>query len=181
MKIVLLAGGQSRRMGKDKTFIEMQGQHALSRTHELAHELSMEWYISCQQEQASHYENWAPCIHDHGTDQGPLMGIQTCLEHLQENLLFLGNDMPGINHQVLHELIMAFDQKWTYFKTTERLHPIPSIVPHSYLAEIKALTHQGERSLTQVIKKLNGHAIDQMNYFFQNINTPNDLKSLQHD
>lgn len=98
---ILLAGGQSRRMGSDKAELNINGQSQLERTQKLLEQ------AGCKQVFIS--RNSSEGIADIYFNQGPLAGVHAVLSQpqLPQNCLALvvPVDMPLLTTKVLTELI----------------------------------------------------------------------------
>lgn len=103
----MLAGGRSRRMGRDKALIEWQGlplwQFQLNKLRALNPERLL---ISCREEQGLHGD--AEFVFDPpGSDDGPLGGITRCLERVKMPLLVLAVDMPWMTTAFLRDEVLC--------------------------------------------------------------------------
>src|SRR4029079_7480997 len=91
----LLAGGESRRMGRDKTTIVFCGQPLWERQLELLRSLRPEKiFVSVQRE-----PSWLPLettlLLDEPPSRGPLSGLTKALDRMQtSHLVALAVDMP---------------------------------------------------------------------------------------
>jgi molybdopterin-guanine dinucleotide biosynthesis protein A len=110
---VVLAGGRSARMGRDKALLDWQGRtwldHAICQLKTIG---ANRIYIS------GSYDGYA-CIPDCVGLQGPMGGILSCLSyilpktindtrsdyHQSQSILFLPVDMPTLSHRDLQTLI----------------------------------------------------------------------------
>src|SRR6478735_7306580 len=90
----LIAGGQSRRMGRDKAWLDWRGeplwQFQLRKLAELQPDALI---ISCREAQRLEPPS-AVVLHDPPDNQGPLPALARCLEHARLPLLALAVDMP---------------------------------------------------------------------------------------
>src|SRR5213080_2823460 len=95
---VLLAGGQSRRMGRDKATILVRGKPLWQIQLDLLHKLQLaEIFVSARTDPA-----WRPLdltfVPDEPPSRGPLSGLTATLARIRTNyLLVLAIDMPWMN------------------------------------------------------------------------------------
>jgi molybdopterin-guanine dinucleotide biosynthesis protein A len=105
IKGLVLAGGQSTRMGQDKAAMAYHHQPHWAFTKALLQSIGVETVISCRQEQADAYggENVMP---DTFTGLGPFGAILSAFRHDPNAAwLVLPCDLPLINHDTLKYLI----------------------------------------------------------------------------
>ncbi len=106
---VVLAGGLSTRMGKDKAFLlDHDGKSFLQKNIQLLQSMCKQVWVSCRQD-APLIDY--PCVYDIYENIGPLGGIYSSLEHAYKHglaaILVIACDMPSLNEQVLKRLIDA--------------------------------------------------------------------------
>lgn len=100
---VLLAGGQSSRMGRDKALMEIDGTSMLQRGIELLRPHAKEILIIG--DPAKYATAHAQVVPDDTMGQGPLGGIITALKHARYvRLIVLACDLPNINDRLLMHL-----------------------------------------------------------------------------
>ncbi|PKP35407.1 MAG: molybdenum cofactor guanylyltransferase, partial [Bacteroidetes bacterium HGW-Bacteroidetes-17] len=101
---IILAGGKSRRMGKEKGLIELNGKQLIQYAIEVLKPICETILISTN----SNFYDFLSYqkIADEFPDSGPMGGIYSCLKASKTNQnLVLSCDMPFINSQLLKELI----------------------------------------------------------------------------
>lgn len=103
----VLAGGQSRRMGRDKALLPWGGatllEHALRRLRPLCDEV----FVLCGPGQR-YLDHGAPLLLDAQAGQGPLAGLLAGLERLDRRPgLFLAVDVPRVPGGLLAFLLAA--------------------------------------------------------------------------
>lgn len=106
---LLLTGGRSRRMQRDKATLEYAGRPQLERAVELLAPLVTQCYLSVRAEQSTDPQRAAhPLIVDLIDDLGPLGGIHAAL-HAQPDTawLVLACDLPYLDSATLQQLIAA--------------------------------------------------------------------------
>jgi len=102
---VILAGGQSRRMGRDKAWLPVNGEPLLARQIEMVRQLApLEIYISGRAD--TDYSSFCcPALHDQFTGAGPLAGIERALDAASAPLLLvLPVDLPNMSAPFLRML-----------------------------------------------------------------------------
>lgn len=105
---VVLAGGQSRRMGRDKALLSVGGrtllEHQLDRLRALR---PAELFVAARR--AETYVSFGTSVlADRFPGQGPLAGIQRALEVMKAPLLLvLGVDLPAVEPEFLRYVLAA--------------------------------------------------------------------------
>jgi len=126
---VILAGGKSSRMGRDKAFLEFEGQTLLSRQIQLARETgSKEIFISGRAD--TNYSAFGcRVLTDKFRNAGPLAGIERALEACSSPLvLVLAVDMPNLNAGLLRRLAShCAENAGAIFRTGGDFEPLAAI------------------------------------------------------
>jgi molybdenum cofactor guanylyltransferase len=102
---VILAGGKSSRMGRDKAFLQVDGQPLLARQIQLARDVGAgEVFISGRA--GSDYSAFGvAALRDNFQDAGPLAGIEAGLRQSSSPLLLvLAVDLPAMSANLLRRL-----------------------------------------------------------------------------
>jgi molybdopterin-guanine dinucleotide biosynthesis protein A len=104
---LVLAGGHSRRMNRDKATLEYAGQSQLARAMSLLEPLVSQAFVSIRPEQLSDPQRTAyPCIADLVPDLGPISGIHAALHADPTSAwLVLACDLPFLDSATLQHLI----------------------------------------------------------------------------
>jgi molybdenum cofactor guanylyltransferase len=105
---VILAGGQSLRMGRDKAWLPLEGQPLLARQIEIVRPLApAEVFISGRAD-VDYTGFGCPVLADRFPNAGPLAGIAAGLNATSAPLLLvLAVDMPHLTTEVLRNLLRA--------------------------------------------------------------------------
>ena len=105
----ILAGGQSRRMGKDKALVEFRGRPLVAHALDLVRSAGLPVFIAGAH---SPLESFGPVVPDSRTDAGPLEGICAALESLKDGSIpeavyavFLSVDLPLLPPLLLRYLL----------------------------------------------------------------------------
>ena len=179
---LVLAGGESRRMGQDKALLKRDGKSQLQYVVELLDDVSERVFVSARREQhddaeRSRYER----IVDRYEGIGPVAGILTALEaHPDADWLVVACDLPNIDVATLRYLLeqRSATQPFTAFRSSYDGLPEPLCAVYRSGSEaiIRLFVEDGIvcprkiliRSDTCLLEQPNPAALD-------NINTPDDL------
>lgn len=102
----VLAGGQSRRMGADKAFLDLDGQTAVERQCRLLEPFCPQGvFIAGARFDQTPRMPW-PIIQDSTPNSGPLAGIASSLQHAQQGIaLILAVDLWAISSTDIKSLL----------------------------------------------------------------------------
>ena len=103
--VVILAGGRSSRMGRDKAWLDCDGQPLIQRQIELVQRLQpVEIFISARPGKA--FDSLGrPVVPDNFPDQGPLAGMESALGVMQTPMLLaLAVDLPRMQERTLRRI-----------------------------------------------------------------------------
>ncbi|HEX8678793.1 MAG TPA: molybdenum cofactor guanylyltransferase [Chthoniobacterales bacterium] len=145
---VLLAGGKSSRMGRDKAFVEIDGVPLWQRQLRLLEQLApAEIYLA-----GPPREEWndAACtvIPDAQEDSGPLAGIVSALRRSRTPLLLaLAVDLPNITSDYLERLLDLCTNDRGVVPRTDRFEPLVAIYPARALSTAEQLLSARSYSL----------------------------------
>jgi len=182
---IILAGGASRRFPGGKLQQEIQGLPMLAHVHRLATQLASQIVIVGEQ-QIIPPDQITSCLADGRPGDGPLAALHTGLKAVSNTTaLLLAGDMPGLTLEALQKLQSHFMEKSTHiccFRTTNRLHPMPSIMEVSSLIQVEQLLEQGMGSLMALFDTLSVNTIDMADPgILQDIDTPEDLERMREN
>ena len=179
---LVLAGGESRRMGRDKALLVRDGHSQLAHIAALLDGITERVYVSSRQEQQddperSRFEN----IIDRYEGIGPIAGILSAMDaHPNADWLVVACDLPNIDEPTLSFLIenAKQEQPFTAFKSNYDGLPEPLCALYRCGSDaiIRRFVEDGIvcprkiliRSDTLLLEQPNPVALD-------NINTPDDL------
>lgn len=101
---VILAGGKSTRMGRNKALLDFGGEPLIGRLHRILKEAFREVLISANDAETYEFLG-APVVPDVFTVGGSLAGIHSCLLRSQaEHCFFAACDMPFVNVELVRYL-----------------------------------------------------------------------------
>jgi molybdenum cofactor guanylyltransferase len=186
--IAILAGGRSRRMGTDKSFVLLNGipliEHVITRVKPLA----LPIIVITNKPQAYQYLN-LPLFGDILLDKGAMGGIWAALTYSQTDYtLCIACDMPFLNTELLAYLLQnatSVDAVVPYIKNhVEGLHAVYS---KSCLEALYGCIKQDRLKISTFLEQRTVrwiHEREARNYdadllSFINLNTPDELLGIQ--
>jgi molybdopterin-guanine dinucleotide biosynthesis protein A len=128
---VILAGGKSSRMGRDKAFLETGGKTLLARQIEIVRVAgAIEIFISGRAEVDYSAFN-CRVLNDNFPESGPLGGIETALAATNNSvLLVLAVDLPEINPEFLRALAaLGGENCGVVARVNNNLEPLAAFYP----------------------------------------------------
>lgn len=174
---VVIAGGQSSRMGRDKAFLEIGGVPLWQRQAALLRDAGAgEILISANASQDFPGEEM---VRDESAGSGPLAGLAACLHRCQnDHLLAIAVDMPNLSVEFLRPLFdcqrpLVFQEHGSRF-----FEPFPGIYPKSAAAIADRRLRDDDLSLQDFIREIDPEVrviTPEMRPFFQNWNTPGEV------
>jgi len=187
---VILAGGQSRRLGRDKASLLLDGQPLLTRTVHTLSVLSDDLIVVTNRPEQ--YDDWdlpARFVPDERRGVGALMGVYSGLKAARHpRALALACDMPFLNPDLLrHMLSRTNDCDVTIPRLGEFLEPLHAIYRKTCLPALAALLEQNRRQIIaffpQVrvchLEKDEIERFDPLHLSFVNVNTPENWTQVQ--
>jgi len=179
---LVLAGGESRRMGRDKALLVRDGQSQLEHTAALLAGVAERVFVSVRREQQGEPERKRfATIVDRYDGIGPVAGILSAMdEHANVDWLVVACDLPNVDTETLAYLLekRSSDKPFTAFRSShdDLPEPLCAIYRAGSDALIREFVDAGMvcprkiliRSDTMLLEQPNPGALD-------NINTPDDL------
>ena len=185
---VLFAGGESRRMGKDKATLLFHGKPLWQIQLELLEKLEpVEIFVSARTDPA-----WRPrdvhFVADDSPSRGPLSGLAAALARMHtKHLLALATDIPFMTEKYLRFLCHQIEPgRGVLPKIDNRAEPLAAIYPQEAAAEIGAALSGADfspQTLTNCLVaagKLQVMPVtSQERKLFLNLNESADLRSIE--
>lgn len=102
---LILSGGKSSRMGRDKGSISYHGKSQREHLHDLLVPFCHEVFISCNEQQAPHLHRF-PLIEDSIDGKGPMVGILSAFQRYPDVAwLTVACDLPFLTSKTLNHLV----------------------------------------------------------------------------
>jgi molybdopterin-guanine dinucleotide biosynthesis protein A len=181
---VLLAGGESRRMGKDKATLLFQGEQLWQIQLDLLRKLEpAEILVSARTDPA-----WRPAdvefVPDAFPSRGPLSGLVASLNRIStSHLLALAIDMPWMSEKYLKFLCAKIESGCGVVpKIGDRVQPVAAIYPRETARDFRKALTGADFSLQTLVRDLVAFGkvreisvSEQEKKLFLNVNAPSDL------
>lgn len=179
---LVLAGGESRRMGQDKALLQCDGRSQLRSVFSLLEQVTARQFVSTRREQQHDAERSRfPQIVDRDANIGPVAGILSAMhEHANVDWLVVACDLPNLDLQTLVNLKerRAADKPFTAYRSSHDGLPEPlcAIYRMGSNAILRAFVEQGLVCPRKMLIRSDTELLDQPNpAALDNINTPDDL------
>jgi molybdopterin-guanine dinucleotide biosynthesis protein A len=187
---VILAGGQSRRLGTDKSLLLVDGESLLSRTVHKVANLSDDLIVVTNNEgRYQSQELPVRLVHDERPGEGSLMGIYSGLKAAcHSHALVVACDMPFLNLPLLHYICSLADNYDVVIPRLEGwLEPLHAVYSQACLPAMARLLDQGQRQIIAFFSEVRVHYVEQPeidrfdpdHLSFLNVNTPEDWQRAQ--
>ena len=183
---LVLAGGKSTRLGRDKTRLVFSGSPLLERAVGLLRRVADDVRVSGTD--PSDVGCDAPWLADDEPGLGPLGGILTALRRLDGPVLALACDLPLMRADILETLLAARARRpaealATMFlnPASGRVEPLVAVYEPGAASLLEAAVARGAYGLTRAVppqRRLEIPYGPGMSRAFLNLNTPGDLDEL---
>jgi molybdopterin-guanine dinucleotide biosynthesis protein A len=181
---LILAGGKSRRMGRDKALLDHNGQSQLAYVAGVMASCVEKVFVSTRpdqkdDEERAQYEQ----IVDRYENLGPVAGILSALEEKPEvDWLVVACDLPNVNEQTIRILLehRGGEQPFTAFVSSYDGLPEPlCAIYHSGSEEIvRRFVDEGVNCPRKILIRSETRLLDQPHpEALDNVNTPDDLQN----
>ena len=183
---IILAGGNSSRMGEDKGLLELNGTPMIGHVINTLKGITDDILIVSNNE--AYQQFGLPVYSDIIPNKGPIGGIYTgLLKSNSEVNIVISCDSPFVTTSFLNKLIAESDgQEVTISSYNDRVHPTIGIYKRCIKSTIKQQIDSNEFKLMKTIEKLQHQIIpfssahkDIDPIIFSNINTQQDLLKYQ--
>lgn len=183
---LVLAGGRSRRMGRDKALIEVAGDALVLRVGRVLEEICDRVLVASGE--ADRYGIAWEQVADVSPDTGPLAGILAGLEAADTDLVaVVAVDMPYANARVLRLLADRWMGEAAVVPLVdERIQPLHGVYATDAAPAFRRLVEAGKRSVVPALSELGARVVgeevwgevDPEGRFARNVNRPEDLHDL---
>ncbi len=195
---VILAGGQSVRMGRDKALLRLHpsGPTIIERVISRLAEADVPPTLVVTNRPDIYRFLGLPMCPDDMPDAGPLGGLLTALRHSPHQCtLVVACDLPCLNPQLLRRLLTLASEggcdavvpRWVGPHDKPHVEPLHAVYSPRCIQPLAASVEAGIRKLSEAVQQLNVQYVGEAELClddpyldsFHNINTPHDLAHLQ--
>lgn len=181
---LILAGGDSRRMGRDKALLPIDGRPMIASIADQLKPLFEEIVISADRPDAYAFLG-LPVVADAEPGQGPLMGIASGLPHMTQDLDFVtACDIPRIDLSFVNGLIklaVGFDIVLPYYDEGQ-YEPLFAVYRKTVVPEAARILAAGGRSILDLLERVKVNLIKIPDRrLIRNVNTEEDYADLVAD
>lgn len=181
---LVLAGGESRRMGHDKASLRRGGQSQLAHVVKLLEGFVERVFVSARAEQQNEQERSRfEQILDRYQDLGPLAGILSAMdEHPHADWLVVACDLPNLDAPTISHLLenRGDNQPFSsYISSHDGLpEPLCAIYSAGSAAILHGFVNDGVLCPRKILIRSDTLLLDQPNpRALDNVNTPDDLRN----
>jgi molybdopterin-guanine dinucleotide biosynthesis protein A len=190
LSVVVLAGGHSERLGRDKSLLELGGEPLLARTVQRLGALGDDLVVVTNN--AARYESLslaARLVPDEEPGMGSLMGVYSGLQAARHPYtLVVACDMPFLSLPLLCYMVsLAPSHDVVIPRLGSLLEPLHAIYGKACVPFMKELLDRGERKITAFLHRVRVRFVDEaeLDRFdpdrrsFVNVNTAEDWVRVQ--
>lgn len=186
---VILSGGESKRMGRNKAFIEVQGERIIDRTVRLFKELFDEVMIVTNAPLEYAYLG-VSVVTDLIPGKGSLGGLYTGLYLAPSSqAFFVSCDMPFLKKEVVAYFVsLAKSVDLVVYHCQGYWEPLHAVYSRNFLRPFERLLQQGELRIIEAYERMRIREVTKEELqpldpdlrSLININTPEDLEKIRH-
>lgn len=177
LSAAILKGGLSRRMGRDKSLIDVNGVPIIERTRDFLASTADTVMLSLRPNDTFSLEGTV-AVHDIETGQGPLMGIYTSLVASDtERTLITPCDMPCLDAWTIRQLLLASESHDIAVPSFEKgkLEPLLGVFRKHVAPVSKQLLDSGIRRVSSLFERCDTCVLSLPNTgWYRNLNTQED-------
>jgi molybdopterin-guanine dinucleotide biosynthesis protein A len=184
IRAVLLAGGESRRMGEDKATLSLHGKPLWQVQLDLLRRLEpAEIFLSARSDPPWRPSD-VPWVADDPPSRGPLSGLTAALSQMRgTHLLSLAIDMPFMTENLRSLCQQVMPDRGVLPMIGGRAEPLAAIYPAESHAAFLAALSGVEFSLQKIVRELVEigqlrvlHVTKEQELLFRNLNEPADFR-----
>ena len=177
---IILAGGKSSRMGRNKSMMEYNGIPMIEFIYNQLKDNFSEIIIGANNNFLFEYLN-LKVVNDKIENLGPLMGILSCIEKSENDLNFItACDIPEINLKFVEKMLLEIEGYDIIMPVTgvDKYEPLFAVYRKSVIKSAEEILNHGKGRIIELFKYLNVKFIEMPeNNWYSNINTIEDYQN----
>lgn len=181
MKAIILAGGKSSRMGRDKALMNLGGKAVIQYVADSLSKVFNDVFISGNHPD---YLAFGPLIEDVFSEKGPMGGICSALEYCREDIFVCSCDMPFVSPELVKSILDGrIEGKITVARYDEKIIPVLGIYPYSVLNDLYESIKKDHLRMTRFLEDHHARYISFDTGFedqFLNLNTPENFHTAEN-
>ncbi|MBL8857372.1 MAG: molybdenum cofactor guanylyltransferase [Planctomycetes bacterium] len=189
---IVLCGGRSSRMGRDKAEIEIGGRTLLEHATQTLLAVTDDVRIACGAE-ARYAQAGFELVLDRERDLGPLGGLEAALATASADwVLAVATDMPRLEARALSRIVDTAQSQALdvcVLRSARGVEPLCGVWRHSMLGAVRRTLARGERRVVRAFdEQLDDGTLPKVGYVdvddagcVANVNTPADLARERQD
>ncbi len=172
---VILAGGRSSRMGRDKALLPFANYSSLTQ-YQYQRLLPLFKRVSISTKDRK-FSFDAPLILDKKDESSPLIALETILSTIKSDIVFiLGVDLPFVGEDIIKSLVEVYNQnsksKAIISKSSQGVEPLCAIYTKSLLPKIKKAIKANNHRLQDLLNSESILVDFKDSEAFMNLNNP---------
>lgn len=188
IRVLILAGGESIRMGRNKAFLEYHGKPQVLHLAGLFKKMGIESYISFRDESPGIDLTNQNILFDseEWKSHGPFSGLLGAFEAFPDsNWLLIACDYPLLEENTIQSFLNFIKdnlEETAAFSAADHqfYEPLLAYYPHKIYQELRSHIQSGDDSLQRFLKKMNARPfIPENNNSFRNVNTIIEMLQIQ--
>lgn len=184
LSVAILAGGESRRMGRDKGLVKLESTPLVEHVYSAAKELGLEVFIATNRPHDYSFLGLRT-VTDRPPLRASLVGLRTALEAARtERVLVLACDMPLVRPRLIkHMAGRSTTADALIPRFNGQLQPFLAIYKHACIEKVETTLEDDELEMQAFLRRLRLEEIseaevrkhDPQGLSFLNVNTEDDL------
>ncbi len=152
---VVLAGGESKRMGTNKALLKIDGKPFVQHISEILQSVCGDVCIISDDEDEYRFLN-IPVYPDVYKNSGPLAGIHSAFKHTRSEFILVAScDIPFITAQIIREIAMHMNGEDAVVPVVhEAVHPLCAVYRRSAYPCIESSLREGKYTMIEFLSKI---------------------------
>lgn len=173
----VLTGGRSRRMGRDKALLPVDGTAMARRVADALRRAGADPVVAVGGDQAALAALGLDWRRDRYPGEGPLGGLLSAFDALPgvDVVAVVATDLPALTAEVVGAVLVELDAHDVALARTDRLEPLCGVWRARSAPVLGAAFERGERSIHRAVAQLDVVEVPVERAALRNVNVPADL------